>query len=132
MDPLGEYQNDIPSLSSLDLESYERIFKVFKETLENKEFYYYNILKKIEFPVLDSDVVEYHVVNTKTPLTTVSYDIYGDIKSWWIIYLLNKEAFDGPPFWVEGGTQLKYIRDELRTLIYNDITQNTVFGGRHF
>ncbi len=132
MDQIGQYQNDIPSLSSLGLESYERIFKVFKDTIENKDFYYYNILKKIEFPDLNSDVVEYHTVNSRTPLTTVSYDIYGDIKSWWIIYLLNKEAFVGPPFWVEGGTRLKYIKNELRTLIYLDVTQNTVFGGRHY
>lgn len=132
MDQTGKYQNDIPSLSSLDLESYERIFKVFKATSENKDFYFYNILKKIEFPELSPDVIEYYVVNTKTPMTTVSYDIYGDIKSWWIIYLLNKELFDGPPFWVEGGTQLKYIRDDLRALIYFDITENTVFGGRHY
>jgi len=132
MDQLGEYQNDIPSLSTLDTKSYERIFKVFKDSLENKEFYYFNILKKIEFPDLDSGVVEYHLVNTRTPMTTVSFDIYGDIKSWWIIYLLNKDAFNGPPFWVEGGTQLKYITPVLRTSIYLDITQNTVYGGRHY
>lgn len=132
MDTLGQYQNEIPTLSSLDIESYERIFKVYYGKNDNKEFPYYNILKKIEFPELDTIYVDYHNVFTRTPLTTVSYDIYGDIKSWWLVYLLNKNVFDGPPFWVNGGVTLKYIKPEYRTSVYLDITQNTIFGGRHF
>lgn len=132
MDQKGEYQNQIDSLSALPIQSYERIFKVFKESLEDKEFYYYNILKKLEFPELDNTLVEYHDVLSKTPLTTVSYDIYGDIRSWWIIYLMNKDKFSGAPFWVEGGTQLKYLKVEFRALLYQDITQSTVYGGRHY
>jgi hypothetical protein len=27
---------------------------------------------------------------------------------------------------------LKVLKTELRTLLYLDITQNTIFGGRHF
>lgn len=132
MDQTGQYQNQITSLPPLDIESYERIFKVYYDSYENKEFPYYNILKKIEFPELDSNLTDYHYVLSKTPLTTVSYDIYGDIKSWWILYLLNKDKFTGAPFWVDGGTELKFIKNEYRSLLYNDITQNTIFSGRHF
>lgn len=128
----GNYQNEIPSLSALGVKDYERIFKVFKTTLDDKEFYFYNILKKIEFPEIDEQYLEYYDVLSKMPMTTVSYNIYGDIKSWWILYLLNKEKFDGPPFYVEGGVRLRYITDELRTLIYDDITQSTVYANRHF
>lgn len=128
----GQYQNQIPSLSSLDIKSYERIFKVYYENIKDKEFPHYNILKKIEIPELDSSVIQFHNVISRTPMTTVSFQVYGDILSWWIIYLLNKDKFDGPPFWVEGGTQLKVLKPELRTLLYLDITQNTIFSGRHF
>lgn len=128
----GEYQNEIPSLSSLNVKDYERIFKLFKASIDDKEFYHYNILKKIEFPKIDDSFLSYYDVLSRIPMTTLSYQIYGDIKSWWILYLLNKENFDGPPFYVEGGSSIKYINDSLRSVIYDDITQSTVFGGRHF
>lgn len=132
MDQLGFYQNDVSALASLDIKSYERIFKIFKASEEGKEFYFYNILKKIEFPELDDTIIEYYDVLARMPLSIVSYKVYGDMKSWWIIYLLNKDKFEGVPFWVEGGTQLKYIKDSVRSSIYLDITQSTVFGGRHY
>jgi hypothetical protein len=128
----GQYQNSVLSLSSLSIIDYERIFKVFKSSIEDKEFYYYNILKKIEFPTIDSSFLNYYEVPSRMPLTIISYELYGDIKSWWIIYLMNKDKFDGVPFFVEGGTQLSYILDGFRTAIYTDITQATVFGGRHY
>lgn len=128
----GQYQNEILSLSALNIKDYERIFKIFKASVDDKNFYYYNILKKIDFPTIDSRYIEYYEVKTRLPMTTISYNIYGDIKSWWILYLLNKDKFDGAPFFVEGGTQLAYISDGLRGIIYADITQGTVFGGRHF
>lgn len=128
----GQYQNDIPSLSALTMKHYERIFKIFTASVENKEFYYYNILKNIEFPEIDSQYLEYYDVASRTPMTTVSWNIYGDIQSWWILYILNKDKFDGPPFYVDGGTQLKYIIPAIRTLIYNDMTQSTVYSNRHY
>jgi len=129
---LGQYQNTVPSLSALSIKDYERIFKVFKAATDDKEFFYYNILKKIDFPIIDSQYIRYYDVQTRLPMTTVSYNIYGDIKSWWILYLLNKDKFTGAPFYVEGGVQLAYITDALRGLIYSDITQGTIFGGRHY
>ena len=128
----GQYQNEIPSLSSLDIRNYERIFKIFECSIDDKTFYIYNTLNKIEFPDIDSQYIQYFDVQQKTALTILSYQIYEDIKSWWILYLLNKDKFVGAPFYVEGGTQIKYIIDSVRTSIYNDITQATVFGGRHY
>ena len=128
----GHYQNEIPSLSALGQKDYERIFKIFKQSVDDKEFYVYNLLKRIDFPEIDSQFIAYHEVSTRTAMTIVSYQIYEDIKSWWIIYLLNKEKFTGAPFFIEGGTQIKYIKDELRSAIYSDITQATVFSNRHY
>lgn len=132
MSEYGNYQNSIPSLSSLDIKNYERIFKVYGAFSGDKEFPYYNILNKVELENIDPQYVDFYDVKTKTPMTTISNNIYGDIISWWIIYLMNKEKFDGPPFWVEGGVKLKFLKPEFRTLLYLDITQNTVFARRHF
>lgn len=129
---LGKYQNEILSLSALSVRDYERIFKVFERSVNDKDFYIYNILNKIDFPEIDSRYIEYYNVNNKKALTILSYDIYGDIKSWWILYLLNKDKFERAPFYVQAGTQIKYVSDALRVLIYQDITNNTTFEGRHY
>jgi hypothetical protein len=128
----GNYQNEITSLSALNLTDYERIFKLFQQSVDDKDFYVYNILNRIDFPEIDSQYIQYKDVQVKTALTILSYQIYEDIKSWWILYLLNKDKFDGAPFYVNGGTQIKYVTDSVRTLIYSDVTQSTIFGNRHY
>lgn len=132
MDQTGQYRNDINDLDELSIRDYERIFKVFTKNENDKEYYFYNILKKIEFPLLDEKYLGYYDVKSDMPLTKISYDIYEDIKSWWIVYLMNKDLFDKIPFVVEGGTTLKYILREYRSEIYLDITRATVFSGRHY
>lgn len=129
---IGQYQNSIDTLPKLWIGDYERIFKIFKQSTNNKEFFTYNILKKIEFPEIDGQYLSYEDVLNDTPLSILSYKIYNDMKSWWILYLLNKDKFVGAPFLVSGGTQIKYLNDSIRTSIYFDITNSTVYGGRHY
>ena len=50
-----------------------------------------NILNKLDLVDLDPEFVEFYDVTTRMPMTTLSYKIYGDIKSWWILYLMNKD-----------------------------------------
>ena len=129
---LGKYQDDIPALSSLDIVDYERIFKVHTANNDGKQFYFYNILNKIEFPKnIDSNILGLYTAKSKEPLTTTSYTLYEDIKSWWLIYLLNKSVLK-TQFFVEGGQQLKYILPEFRSFIYSQITATTVFDNQHF
>jgi hypothetical protein len=128
----GKYQNEIISLDALGIGDYERIFKVFKQSVDNKDFYTYNILKKIEFPEIDSQYLDFYTPSKKLALSILSYNIYEDMKSWWILYLLNKDKFTGAPFYVDGGVQIKFIIDPVRTLIYDDISNSTIFGGRHY
>lgn len=128
----GLYQNQIDALDKLDIMNYERIFKVFEMSVNNKDFYTYNILKRVDFPEIDNEFIEFRDVLNNTPLTILSYKIYGDIKSWWILYLLNKDKFVGAPFIVDGGTQIKYIKNSFRTSIYQDINTATTYGGRHY
>lgn len=129
---LGLYRSDIPSLSSISIKDYERIFKIFQKSIDDKDFYIYNTLNKIEFPEIDSRYIGLYTPPSKMAMTIVSYKIYEDIKSWWIIYLLNKDKFVGAPFYVDGGVQLKYILDPFKSAIYDDITRSTVFSNRHY
>jgi hypothetical protein len=128
----GKYQNEIKDLPLLEVGNYENIFKIFQASVDDKNFYTYNILKNIEFPEIDSSYIKYYTPNKRMALTIVSYEIYEDIRSWWIIYLLNKDKFTGAPFYVEAGVQLKYIIDVFRSSIYEDITNSTIFGGKHY
>ncbi len=43
----GKFQNNIEELPTLELYRYENIFKVFETG--DKNFYYYNILKKLVY-----------------------------------------------------------------------------------
>jgi hypothetical protein len=76
--------------------------------------------------------LDFYTPSKKLALSILSYNIYEDMKSWWILYLLNKDKFTGAPFYVDGGVQIKFIIDPVRTLIYDDISNSTIFGGRHY
>jgi len=129
---LGKYQNEVPSLSSVDFGRYENIFKVYTEPTDGKQFYFYNILNKIEFPKnLDSDFFDLHTVNGRLPLTTVSHQLYNTMHNWWILYLINLDVLRNK-FYVDGGVQLKFIKPPYLGVIFREITNSTVFGNRHF
>lgn len=133
MDTLGKYQNNISSLNQLDLEHYERIFKVFETVNDDKSFYYYNILKKIQFPeIINSGIVKFYITPSILPFTTISYNIYNDIRLWWLLYLVNKDKLGSTIFTVPAGTQLKYVDPLYLDVIFNQITQLVVFNGRHY
>tara|TARA_R100001509_G_scaffold157759_1_gene122212 strand:+ start:333 stop:740 length:408 start_codon:yes stop_codon:yes gene_type:complete len=128
----GKYQDEVPGLPGLPVNRYERIFKVYTEKNNGKEFYFYNILNKIEMPSnIDSSLLETYTVKGNEALTTTSYNIYGDIHSWWIIYLLNKETI-GNSFFAKGGQELSYILPEMRGVLYQQMTDATVFSNKHF
>ena len=128
----GKYQDDIEALKTLPLTRYERIFRIYTEGKNGKQFYFYNILNKIEFPDnIDPKMLNNYIVKAREPLTTTSHNLYGDIESWWMIYLLNKPLLKNK-FYAEGGMQLKYIKKTHRGLIYQQITDTTAFSKRHF
>lgn len=130
---LGDYQNNIPALSSLDVTNYERIFKISEATTDNKNFYFYNILKKIEIPsTIDDEYLSFYTVPSKLPLTILSYKLYGDMKLWWLIYLLNRETIGTNIFVIPGGIQLQYIKPELVPVVLQQITEIIIYNGRHY
>ncbi len=84
----GNYQKNITELSNLDLTRYENIFKVFNTG--DKNYFYYNIVKKITIPdSLDERLFFNIVLPTGLPLTTLSFNAYGTIDLWWLILIIN-------------------------------------------
>ena len=133
MKTLGNYQNDIEGLTKLNLRNYERIFKLFDVTANNKTHYIYNILRKIEFPTtIASEYIDKYKTPIDQPLTIISYNIYNSMILWWLIYLLNKTKIGTNIFVIPGGTELRFIKSEYLEIIFAEITNNTIFNGRHF
>ena len=130
---LGNYQSDIKSLSSLSITAYERIFKLYTTEKNTKEFLFYNILKKIEIPdTIDDELVSFYNVKSDMPLTILAYKIYGDMKLWWLLFLINKKTLETNRFVVSGGVQIEYIKPEYLSLVLSQITKITQGNGKHF
>jgi hypothetical protein len=137
MKTTGKYQNEDAELTSkfgtLDLSAYERIFKLYTTTNRDKEFHFYNILKKINMPdEIGDDYISYYDVKSDMPMTIISWNVYEDMKLWWLIYALNEDILKDHLFVVPGGTKLKYIKPSALELVFTQITNMTVYNGRHY
>ena len=66
------------------------------------------------------------------PLTTISYDIYGDLRLWWLIFLLNKAVIGSNLFIIPAGVQLKFIKPEFLETVFIQITNLSILNGRHY
>jgi len=138
---LGEYLNDLPprtvGLSALPISRYERIFKLHTAAPElpipnDKQFYFYNILNKLEFPTnIESSLLSSYNVKSREAFTAISYKLYNTIDNWWIIWYLNKDQLHRK-FYAEGGQELTYLLPAGRDIIYQQITQYTTVGNRHY
>lgn len=130
---LGAQQNDIEELKQLRLTDYERIFKLYSTTSNDKDFLFYNILRKIDIPdVIDNNVTDTYTVKSPLALTIISHNVYGNIKLWWLIYLVNKKQLNNNRFIVPGGITLKYIKPEFLSTVYGQITNIITSNGRHY
>tara|TARA_R110001583_G_scaffold7889_9_gene38566 strand:- start:1913 stop:2347 length:435 start_codon:yes stop_codon:yes gene_type:complete len=138
---LGKYISEIPAgtvgLSAVPVSRYERIFKVHTQAPanplgNNKQFYFYNILNKLDFPVnIAPNLLSSYTVPAKQPFTAISYKLYKDIDSWWILWYLNKEKL-ARKFYVDGGVTLNFIIPDQRQLLYNKIGNMTINDNQHF
>src|SRR5210317_222902 len=90
----GKTRDKIKQLDTLGKELYENIFKVSLIDNKDKSFYFYNTLNRVIFPDnIDKDAFDIKILNVDTPWTTLSYQIYGSISLWWVIFLLNKPEY---------------------------------------
>lgn len=101
-------------------ENYENIFNVYTD--ENN-FYYYDLLKKVDFPTdLASDVYEYYETIGNETYPNISFKFYKNVTLWWIICAANN--IDNPISQPNAGTLLKIIRPEFVKLILAKMNQN--------
>jgi hypothetical protein len=106
-----------------DVERYENIFNIYElENSNGNKYAFYNILNKVSFPDgLDEAIFEYYKVDSKMPLTTLSYNIYKTQHLWWLILVLNQ--IQNPVKHLEAGSYIKVIKKEYLDLIFDKIKQ---------
>lgn len=117
---IGDFQNNIVDLPSIDIERYENIFKTFAvDKTSNDRYYYYNILNKISIPKqLNEELLSTIKLNTRLPWTTLSYRVYNTQFLWWLIYLINKPE---SIFYAEAGIEYKYVLPGYLGLVLDNI-----------
>ena len=119
MADLGKFQEDITELDVLEQYRYESIFKVYETG--DKDFFYYNILKKIRLPgELDNNLFNTVAYNEALPITTLSYRIYGTTYLWWLIMVVNNIS---NPAKIPGGSRIKFIKKEYLKPTIDSIKQ---------
>jgi hypothetical protein len=103
----GKSRKNIADLEAISSELYENIFKVNLIENKDKNFFFYNTLNKIIFPDdLSGDTYDELTVQVDTPWTTLSFNLYGTINLWWVVYLINKPKYI---FLAKSGSTVKYI-----------------------
>ena len=90
---IGNYQNSVANLPQLGDERYENIFKVYNIKDADKNYNFYNILKKVNIPdTLDESLLGFYTSNTNLPWTILSHKLYNTQHLWWLIFLINKQT----------------------------------------
>ncbi len=100
--------------------NYENIFNIYTD--ENN-FYYYNLLKKVDFPVdLDPNVFDYYMTQPDDYYSIIAFKFYNDIRLFWVICSANQ--IDDPTSAPKVGTILKIIKPVLLKSILTTINQD--------
>lgn len=119
----GKYQDDIQELRDLETYDFENIFKMCYDV--KNQAYFYNILKTVNIPDnINNSLYTTMTIPAETSLTSLSYMVYGTIKLWWLICLVNN--IHNPVKLFPGGTVIKVITPNNVPYIINTIKQNLV------
>jgi hypothetical protein len=115
----GEYQNEIDILKDIEKYRYENLFKLY--TTGDKNFYFYNILKKLKLPdTMNERLFDKVKFTDQMPITTLSFRIYGTTYLWWIIMIVNNIT---NPAEIESGREIKYIKKAFLKPVLDSIQQ---------
>jgi len=118
----GTSQNQVEELNNLNSNLYENIFNVSLLDNDGKDLYFYNILDKVIFPDdISDEYIDEVTINTDKPWTTLSYELYGTIQLWWVVFLLNKPEYI---FKAQAGTTYKFIKPGFVGAVINQISTN--------
>lgn len=105
MNDLGKFHNEM-GIGSLPERRYENIFKMYTTDDNHK---YYNILQHVHLPKdLTTDCYEVTTIPPHTPLTVLSYRIYGTMDLWWLICIAN--GIDDPTQFIPTGVDIRIIK----------------------
>jgi hypothetical protein len=116
--------SQIPELPQIQTLRYENIFKVYKKTKDGKDFYFYNINNKIILPTnVDEVYLQTLELDRTLPWTILSYNIYGTIYLWYILYILNKSNNNKPDFHARAGSTIAYIKPEFISSVVKSINE---------
>lgn len=108
----------IPKINGL---RYENIFPVYTIKKDNKDFYFYNINNKIILPTkIDGGYIGNIVLDRTIPWTTLSYQIYGNIYLWYILYMMNNTG-NTPTFVATIGLPIVFIKPEFITNVTSNL-----------
>jgi len=119
IEDLQKYRNEIDELVNIKYTRYENIFQVAK----NNNYYFYNILKKINIPEnIDSRLFHEVIVSINIPYTTLSNQYYGTQDLWWLICLVNE--IKNPITNITPGTKLKILTSDAVNKVLAAIEEN--------
>ncbi len=114
----GTYQNNIEELGNIELTRYENIFKIYETG--DKNFFYYNIIKKISIPDSIDERLFYHVILPDgVPFTTLSFNAYGTIDLWWLILIMNN--ITNPIKGLPSGDKVRLLKPQFVEQILDSI-----------
>ena len=113
-------QNNIADLNNLDQFRYENIFNVYQN---GSNQYFYNLLRKINFPdnMDETYYTTYIVSSDYLPYTYISYKVYGTIYLWWLICAFNH--ITNPVQFPPANTTLKILKPEYARSVIQSLLQ---------
>lgn len=89
---------------------------LFSVHTDSNGYYYYNLMERIVLPELPSSYFQSYTVKYEDMWPTIAYQVYGDIRLWWLITLANN--ITNPTQLPEPGTTIKvFTVDAARTII---------------
>ena len=113
--------SDIKNTSvKLTSDNYENIFNIYQD---ESSFYYYNLLRKVDFPLdLSTTVYDVYVTQPSDTYPTISYKFYKSVVLWWVICAVNQ--IDNPVEQPVAGTVLKIVKPVFVSSILTKMKQS--------
>ena len=115
-------QNEIKDvvIKKLSAQNLENLFSVFQKADGQ---YFYNILKIVNFPEdIDPTLYTYYETKPKDTWPLIAYNIYKDVRLWWIICSANQIV--NPVVQPIAGSMLKILTPDIVRTILTQIKES--------
>ena len=116
---LNKKRSDIAELTDISSYDFANIFSVYQQD----GYYLYNIIRNIQLPnVINTDIVRQVKVTGKMSWGNISQEIYGTIRLWWLVCIVNKIM--NPVKLPKPGQVLTVIKPEYVASIITQINES--------